>query len=192
MLGRGTGCGSGADLEGILLALLASFISFFHDTYVVSPGRSSTTNTCRSPDFRKDEVGFDDDDSPPPMELPGLSSSIDKSRPGLEDRDSRVFELGNSTIIWETYNGFNWREREIARDSETFFWRVFVVIFIFFFLQRFDFLLFEIFLAFSFPRKFPRGEGDGPHYWVQLQARGESLVVVHWTFEPSNQMGITN
>lgn len=34
-----------------LVALLASFKSFFHETNVVSPGRSSTVNICLSPIF---------------------------------------------------------------------------------------------------------------------------------------------
>jgi hypothetical protein len=32
-----------------MLSLLASFRSFFHDTIVVSSGRSSTLKSCRSP-----------------------------------------------------------------------------------------------------------------------------------------------
>lgn len=51
--------GSGAEVD-TLLTLLASFTSFFHDTMVVSPGRSSTVNICRSPLFKNDDGGLDE------------------------------------------------------------------------------------------------------------------------------------
>jgi len=56
-----TGKVSGRDcweVEADPLGLVASFSSFFHDTMVVSPGRSSTVNICRSPFFTNDEEAF--------------------------------------------------------------------------------------------------------------------------------------
>lgn len=54
--GAGAGAGAGAattDAEAAEdpRARLASLTSFLHETYVVSPGRSSTVKTCRSPAF---------------------------------------------------------------------------------------------------------------------------------------------
>jgi hypothetical protein len=46
------------EVEADPLGLLASFNSFFHDTMVVSPGRSSTVNSCRSPFLTNDEAFF--------------------------------------------------------------------------------------------------------------------------------------
>ena len=60
--------GSGAEVEADPLTLLASFRSFFQETMVVSPGRSSTVNICRSPAFTNDDEALDADDSPPPTE----------------------------------------------------------------------------------------------------------------------------
>ena len=60
--------GSGAEVEADPLTLLASFKSFFQETMVVSPGRSSTVNICRSPAFTNDDEALDADDSPPATE----------------------------------------------------------------------------------------------------------------------------
>lgn len=86
-LGRGMSCGPDDEAEDpTFLALLASFTSFFQETYVVSPGRSSTVNTWRSRDFINDEVGRDDDSPPPPSPAVALlSSCIGKSGSTPED-----------------------------------------------------------------------------------------------------------
>ena len=55
-------------MEADPLTLLASFRSFFQETMVVSPGRSSTVNICRSPAFTNDDEALDADDSPPATE----------------------------------------------------------------------------------------------------------------------------
>jgi len=78
-----TGGGSGAAGADLLLTLLASFISFFHDTNVVSPGRSSTVNICLSPNFTYDGVTLDEDDSPPPSPPPRLLPSSIEAVQGL-------------------------------------------------------------------------------------------------------------
>lgn len=64
-LGWALAGGSGAVVGGCPLTLLVSLMSFFHETMVVSPGRSSTVNICRSPALRNVEEALDD--SPPPF-----------------------------------------------------------------------------------------------------------------------------
>lgn len=61
----GAAVGGAATEADPLLTLLASLRSFFHDTIVVSPGRSSTVNICRSPDLTKEGITLGED-SPPP------------------------------------------------------------------------------------------------------------------------------
>lgn len=73
----GGGSGAGVDPP---FTLLASFMSFFHDTNVVSPGRSSTVNICLSPNFTYDGFTLDDDSPPPPPPL--LPSSIETLKVG--------------------------------------------------------------------------------------------------------------
>lgn len=68
-------CCSGAEADP-LLTLLASFTSFFHDTMVVSPGRSSTVNIWRSPFFTNDDGGLDESPAPAPPSGGALSSAI--------------------------------------------------------------------------------------------------------------------
>jgi hypothetical protein len=75
--GRTSAGGSGTEVEADPLTLLASFRSFFHETMVVSPGRSSTVNICRSPALTNDEEALDD--SPPPTPT-AFSSSISASQ----------------------------------------------------------------------------------------------------------------
>lgn len=67
-------------------------------------------------------------------------------------------------------------ERERLRGIVKRFFGGFLSFFLFFFfLQRFDFLLFEIFLAFSFRRKFPRGKVMG-----RITGSNYKPVENHW------------
>lgn len=71
-------------------------------------------------------------------------------------------------------------ERERLRGIVKRFFGGFLSLFLFFsFYSGLIFFSLKFFLHFFFPEKISKDEGDGPHYWVQLQARGESLVVVH-------------
>lgn len=72
------------------LTLLASFMSFFHETMVVSPGRRSTVNICRSPDLTNDDEALDESPPPPPPPPARFSSSIECGRENSRSRNPRV------------------------------------------------------------------------------------------------------
>lgn len=109
--------------EPIPLLLLASFISFFQETYVVSPSLSSTFSNFRSPAVNSfGEEGFDDSAGveASSVVVVGFGSSIGWIWVGLETRigvRGEEFKEGRLKGIWderERERDWNWEEEGCA------------------------------------------------------------------------------
>ena len=147
-LGLALGGGSRPESdEPIPLLLLASFISFFQETYVVSPCLSSTFSNFRSPAVNSfGEEGFDDS---PGVEassvVVGFGSSIWWIWVGLETRigvRGEDFKEGRLKGIWDERGRLELRGGRLRGIAQQ--WRfAFFYLFLVYLLFLFWFLFFE-------------------------------------------------
>lgn len=114
--GLGLAGGSGTVLSP--LTLLASLTSFFHETMVVSPGRSSTVNIFRSPDFSNEEEALDVSPEPP------LTVRVPTPAPPLKIPSSMEFQWPFDEFRvaqWEIKEPNSWKQKR--RDITVCRWK---------------------------------------------------------------------